>query len=137
MERNIYDNLLDEFELNFPTLARGAVTWHPSGINAITIVLKDGDRIVYDSITRTVRSIRSAEECKIIPEVDWKKEFGYRLGSIMRNKGLNLESLSERSEISRITLGKYIHGSSLPTSYNTMKLARALECSISELMDFN
>ena len=132
---NIYDVLLDELELHFPELAKNAVNWYPSGRHEITVKLNDGQLFTYNSTLKGVRFIRRSED-KGLSESELRDEFRDRLYKTMLSKGISQLELAEMTGISNVTISNYFNGKSIPSLYNVSLLARALECSISELTDF-
>lgn len=135
MDRHIYDDILDEFELHHPNIARNVVSWHPSGRREITVKLNDGNRVVFDDALKTIRYISNHSD-PLLEEDSWKTGFGRKLGQALFNKGLTQNVLSERTGISQVMISRYISGKTMPSAYATAKIARALECSIHELTDF-
>ena len=136
MNRNTYDDLIDNFELYFPTIAKHAVHWYPSGRHCITIVLDDGTRTVYDDMLKTMRNVTNLQECDLLSEDEFKTELGRKLRSIMADKGIGQSYLADISGVTRLTISKYMNGTAAPTVYNLIKLARALDCAVSELIDY-
>lgn len=133
MKRDTYNDVLDNFELNFPTIAEATVHWFPSGRNEITAVLDDGDRVIYNNMSRTIRgTINDSEQ---LSEEQWRKEFSIKLRNILADKGMNQETLSDLTNISRVTISRYVRGQSAPSSCNLALIARALNCSITELIE--
>ena len=135
MERHIYDDILDDFELYYPEIVKDAVTWYPSGRREITVKLRDGGRVIFDGGSKTFRRI-SNYDAPMMEEDNWKTGFGRKLGQALCNRCISQSTLSERTGISQTMISRYISGNSIPSAYIIAKLARALECSLNELMDF-
>lgn len=133
--KNKYFMILEEFEKYYPMLAEDAVDWYPSGRDEITVKLKNGSRVYYDHDQKAFGYVRTNIDSNY-EEENWKKEFGRRLNKLMRSKGLIQSELAGLSEMSVISISNYIRGVSTPSGYNIIKLARALGCSVSELIDF-
>jgi len=68
-------------------------------------------------------------------EQEWKNEFARRLRRIAyRNKKYNQRELAEASGINEVTVSRYYNGLRSPSSDNLIKLAKALDCTIDELI---
>lgn len=135
MNREIYDDILDNFELYFPEIAKDAVGWHPSGRNTITVRLRNGDSVLFDDIMKTSRHIRKRDD-QSLTEDEWRYEFKSRLAQILRHRGISQERLSELTGITQAMISRYITGKSVPSAYTITKIAQALECSPIELTEF-
>lgn len=59
--------------------------------------------------------------------------FGVRLRMLRKEKGWRQVDLSERTHIDLSTLSKYEQGSSHPTYWNLMEIAKILDVSLDEL----
>ena len=71
-------------------------------------------------------------------EREWREEFSRRLRRIAyRNKKYNQRQLAEASGINEVTISRYDNGLRSPTSENLIKIARALDCTIDELVMVN
>ena len=137
MVENDYNYVLEEFKLYFPGLASKTVHWYPSGRHEITVKLQDRTKFIFNFIGKTVRRIPlSDEDLQEMPEDHWRKEFSIRLQTILSDRGWSQCDLAERTGISQVSISKYMNGKVLPNSYTTMRIARALECSVTELTDF-
>lgn len=91
------------------------------------VKLNNGTRVLY---------VPRAEELLVLPpdvddpsEQTFKLLFGRRLRMIMRDREINRVQLSEITGISKMSIGRYINGTSLPSGYTIRKFARALNCS--------
>ena len=132
----MWDSVLAEFEQEFSTIAVDVVDWYPSGQMEITVKTENGDKYVYNWLYKSIRIVHSVDHDLEMEEEDWRKSFVHMLTHKMYRLGLSQDILSERTGISRVTISKYVNGKATPSSYNIRKLARALKCSTSELMDF-
>ena len=137
MNRNSYNSLLDAFELHFPNIAEHVLDWYPSGRHEITLKLDDYTKIVYDNIDNSIRTIFPAGEADTdeIPEEAWRQEFGIKLTRKMAQAGLDQNQLAELTGISKCSLSKSMNGKTSPSSYSLLRLARALNCTVSELTE--
>ena len=62
---------------------------------------------------------------------------GERIKQTRNKKGLTQEELSQKANISRVSIGNYERGDRTPPSNILIKIANALEISITELLDNN
>lgn len=60
--------------------------------------------------------------------------FQIRLRQLMATKGFNQIRLADETGISKILINKYINGKTVPSILNLMKIARALGCTLDELL---
>ena len=135
--KNDYQFIFDEFELQYPIIAEKTNGWYSSGQYEITIKLLDGRIFLYDFIDKTIRELNTFDgEEQYSSEKDWVKEFSKRFNRRVRLSGLTQKEISELTDISVQTLSRYSTGKGIPSAMNLSRLARALKCSPSELVDF-
>jgi transcriptional regulator with XRE-family HTH domain len=70
-------------------------------------------------------------------EEQWREEFSKKLSSKMSVEGVNQLRLAKRSGISEASISKYISGTQTPKVYALMRIAKALNASIFELIPFS
>lgn len=127
MENDMYSN----FELYYPNVARQVDSYLPTlDPDELMIVLKDGSRILYNDFDNSVRNLPS--DSNNMSEGQCKREFGFRLKKLMYKRCITQEELSNQTGITQAMISRYICGESLPSFYNTDKIAKALGCSIDE-----
>ena len=134
--KKLFDELMfEDFKMFCPWSKRGVVRWKTFDKTQIIVELDDGSKILYDYLDKTFRNLHpivegdNEEEC-------WRYEFSQRLRTKMRQRAVRQEILSEETGISRPMISHYMNGKSLPSIYNVMKIARALHCTVEELMHF-
>lgn len=98
------------------------------------IVLKNGERIIYDGLVDTCRT--PPENPMEMSERECNLEFGSRLRKIMIRKGYNQRRLSEMTGLSPALISRYLNGRSSPGFYNVDRIARVLGCSTDDLRYF-
>ena len=76
------------------------------------------------------------KEVIILTEAEWKSKFSDKVLSKMDRVGVNQRELSKVTRIPENTLGRYINGERVPRVDAVVNIARALECSVSELVQF-
>ena len=133
MQSYTYNDVLDRFKQNYPIIATNINRWHPSGKNAIVVMLSDGSEIEYHSISNSIRNVPKITDQNDFTEDNYQREFSYNLMNKMLDAGVDQSLLSEKTGISQSSISKYLHRKALPNIYKCEKIARALNCSINEL----
>ena len=141
MAHDIYDSIFDEFCKMCPWAAKDVKKWYPSENEMeITIELRDGSAMQYDYILKCFRSGASLKELlesrKVTNEEEWRMEFAIRLFKKMQIKGWTQEDLAWDTNISQGSIAKYVNGITTPSAYNVWKMARVMNCPITDLVDF-
>lgn len=127
MNGTVYEN----FERFFPSIARLALKCRQVDFFSIMVDLADGDRIIYDDVEKTIRTLPkdptklSKEQCS--------REFGLRLRRMMTIKGMTQEMIQEKTGIHQVVISNYMNGKSMPSFYAVDKIAKALGCSLDDL----
>lgn len=68
-------------------------------------------------------------------EQEWREEFGKRITRLKYRAGkMNQKELAEASGISEDAISRYKNGTRTPSGYNLVRLAKALNCSLDELL---
>ena len=133
-------HLFDDMRKYCSFLVDDVVDWKQSGLSELTAILNDGTRVKYNASDHryTILGNRSSsnedDERYFITEEECRHEFARRLRSCMRDRGMTQTMLSDLTDISQVTMSKYINGRALPGYYNIGRLARALRCSVNDLM---
>lgn len=129
--------LIRDFEDHYPSLVEQMVDWYPSGRMEITILIDDGRRLTYNGSMHTLRVIHDPhDDSEYIDDEKWRKEFSAQFRRKLSTTNLTQEDISELTGISKVMLSKYRQGKATPSGTNLCKLARALECTVSELAEF-
>ena len=66
----------------------------------------------------------------------WKKKFGKNLEKLMTEKGINQTDLSRKADISQPRIHDYLEGKCIPNGWRLVNIAKVLECSVDDLVDF-
>ena len=129
---------MKDIEMRHPDVYRMVDDIFESDVSEYTLTLTDGSKVIYDGLNSCLRSVREerGDELSSMPEEDWRYKFSIKLNRRAQCRGMNQGDLSEESGISKVMVGKYLNGKSTPNAYNLAKLARALGCSVSDLVDF-
>ena len=124
------NDIFKNCEMYYPFVTDDAPAMIDIGYMDLLVETKDGEYYIYNDMARTIR--RVARDRHNVTGTEFRKEFGNRLRNIMFLRGLSQNELSERSDISQVTISKYTTGKSVPGFYNLYKIARALGCSVDD-----
>ena len=69
-------------------------------------------------------------------EAEWRLKFSDKVVGKMCYLGINQRELARLSQIPENTLSRYINGSRTPKIDAVINIAKALECSVTELVQF-
>lgn len=131
----IVDEIRNDFNDYFPSFSRRTVDFYRSGRFEITVIFDDGRKAYYNYLTKNIRIIhlRSDE----YSEESWKHQFAITLTRKLADKQMTKRELSDATGISQMSLSNYTNEKSIPSAYAITRIADALECSVSELIDFD
>ena len=68
-------------------------------------------------------------------EVEFIKYFGNSLSYELEDAWMNQRELADITGISETTISRYINGSQMPSLKNVVNIAKALDCSVLDLID--
>ena len=98
----------------------------------ILFEFKDGRKKVYDSMLHSYRGFYP-EDYELTDD-DWKRSFKIRLYSIMKHRQITQEELAEKVGTSQTMITRYATGRCVPSVVMLAKIARALRCSVDDLL---
>lgn len=128
----VNETYIRNFGLYYPALAERAVSYENIGRFRLLVELDDGTRGEYSELSKTFK--------RFVPfdgtEENWKREFRHRLITLMDESPHDQTSLAEASGLSQKSISNYVWGRTIPSGYAIAKLAKALNCSVSDLTDF-
>ena len=93
----------------------------------VLFTFKDGRKIIIDSQTYYHREMYP-DDYEFTDE-QYRKEFGRRLRTIMRRKGINQEELANCLGTTQTVISRYITGDAMPDCVRTKRIANILNCS--------
>ena len=125
--------LIDDFELYFPWVAKHVFSYKLKSYGLLEIVLDDNSKLIYDWYDKSILNLK--DNLDDISEEAWRKHFRYKLIKLLNNRHIPQKVLSELTGISERTLTKYTNGLATPSLYNARKIARALKVDVCELVD--
>ena len=130
MKEKHFDYVYKDFKKDHHYSDDDIVDWWPIGANAIIAVLKDGTKLEYHHMLRTVRKVPTYNGS----EEEWRREFSRRLSFEMYERGFDQTYLAEASGISQTAISKYLHRKTTPSAYAVDRMARALGCYMDDLL---
>lgn len=132
--KDYWTSVYNEFCRSYPDLAEDILDWYPSAQFEITVKLTGDRRYAYTMFGK-LYDIRDNDKETDINDEEWKKRFSKKMYDRMCVVHTTQEILSKETGISQTMISKYMTGKSIPSCLNAIKMARALKCSVSELMD--
>nr|WP_296955285.1 helix-turn-helix transcriptional regulator [uncultured Mediterraneibacter sp.] len=133
INKDYWTPILNDFINDYPNMGDEIAKWYPCGRYEICIELKNGRKYIYDMIERFPRPV-SDDISSVRSEEEWRKNFSIKLRKRLSEVSMDQEELSERANLSRITVSKYVRGISTPSAYNLLKIATVLRSPLSELV---
>lgn len=133
-----WEMIFSDLKQRAPATAAETEEWYPCEVLTITLKLKNGRRMRYDYRTKDLYFVdpKDIDDLYDLTRKEWNKEFGKNLKRLMRLKGLKQRDLCEISGVSQEAISNYMYGKTIPNLYFSAKIARALECSLLDLIDF-
>lgn len=128
-----YNSIHDEFERMFPLIAQRVISWWPGGRGKIVLAINDGSRIIYDGVRH---SMWNARDTRGNDEDEWRRYFAFKLEDVMLLNNVSSKELSERVGISTQMISRYLNRKSTPSPFIVQKIARALNTTSAELIEF-
>lgn len=130
MGSRIHNYLLKNLRMNYADIFNNASDFRFTRASEVIIIMNDGVRLVYNDMDKTVRELPSADT---LSKDQCVREFGFRLRSIMHQKGVTQAELAVRTGMPQTSLSRYVNGKHEPGLYNVDRIATALGCSVDDL----
>lgn len=132
-----YEHVFNSLLENHPYMEKELVEWSPRGEWGIRITLTDGSEYDYDVITNGIRKVinHRMSGMEDITEERCRASISYHLVELMALRGFSQNTLSEYTGLSKGSINNYINGTSTPSATALRKMARALDCNITDLLD--
>ena len=124
---------LNCFKQNYPQFAYRIDSWFASGLDEITVILDDGEKIAYDIKSERLYKIVNDDECT---DEEFGKLLSDRIKHEMMSRQMTQKFLSQSTGIPQSSISEYINGRKIPSALVLKKIARALRCSVNELLWF-
>ena len=97
----------------------------------LLIVFHNGKKVILDRYTGYHKDI-FYKDVKELTEEQEKREFAYRLRSLMNRKWITQEQLADQINTSQVMISRYVRGETIPSAITLRKMAKALECSMDD-----
>lgn len=123
--------LYENYKLYFPSFAKRSVSWKQTDSFELEINNEDGSIDIYNDMDHTL-----GPKINTGTDVGWKKEFARRLQKKITMRGITQVRLGELTGISQPLLSLYTQGKTLPSVQKASALAKALNCSVNDLIGF-
>lgn len=123
--------LYENFKLYFPSIEKGCISWEQTDLFELEIHNKDGSIDIYNDMDHSL-----GRKIDTRTDAGWKKEFARRLRKKIVMRGVTQVSLGEMTGISQQLLSLYTQGKTLPSVQKASALAKALNCSVNDLIGF-
>lgn len=123
--------LYENFKLYFPSIEKCCVGWRQTDLWELEIDDKDGYVFIYNDMDHSL-----GQKIDTSTDAGWKKEFARRLRKKIAMRELTQVSLGEMTGISQQLLSLYTQGKTLPSVQKASALAKALNCSVNDLIGF-
>ena len=127
-----WSELFAGFKMYYPSLADKVIKIEQKSDYVIFVTLSDGTIIEYNDLMNSIRTVQPYDES----EDGWEREFAHRLLELMVEKDFDQSHLSEVSGVSQQSISNYMHRKTMPTGFVIKKLAKALQCAVSDLINF-
>lgn len=136
-----YYEIFETFKRYFPSEVANIVDWRPSVRNEIIVYLKDGDVMYFSGNDNRYGYIKKHSVDEFgdydMSDEELRVEFSNKLKRLIQARYMNQRGLSEATGISVAVINHYITGRNLPDFKNLRRLSKALECSVSELVNID
>lgn len=126
--------LIDRLKLMYPFIYEQAESFELESFHELMIVDKDGGKYRYDDVYDTFRYFKPGYDSDDRDAERIKRTFGFRLQRQMTLRGMTQADLSDATGISQPTISNYINRRQSPDIVKLTLMARALRCSVDELL---
>ena len=66
----------------------------------------------------------------------WKEKFSEKLREQMQKQNISKYDLSDKTGFTSMSIYYYMSGKNIPSAFAVARIAKALNCSVNDLMDF-
>ena len=98
----------------------------------LLIIFKNGRKVIYDRFTGYYKDVFYDSIYELTEEQE-KKEFAFRLRSLMGRRGISQDVLAESIDSTQSMISRYVRGETIPSVIVARKIAKVLDCSIDDL----
>lgn len=129
---------IEKFKQEFCILGEHVAEYEPISPDIILIYLDDGRSLEYDNSANCIKWIskwRNTVGIYTIKQYEWQRVFTERIRERVSALQLSNAELARRACISEFSAGNYLYRCTTPGLYEVYKLAHALYCRPSYLID--
>ena len=132
-----YSEIFNDFKLHHPYMVNDVDSFRPRGEMGIRITMQNGTRYDYDIVTRGVRMVKTfvANDIRDITDEYCRSALAYNLSERMAIKGYSQHTLAEDTGLSKGSIYNYLNQKATATSTALRRMARALDCTVDELLN--
>lgn len=137
MNKKHYEEILEQFKKHHPYMADGISEWRPRGEMGIRVEMNDGKTYDFHAMSNSIRNVetRPMHRDDSFDEEKWREIFADRLNEYMCTKRITQQGLAEYTGLSKGAINNYVNGNATPSAYALSKLARALDCTVMDLVE--
>ena len=100
--------------------------------------MKDGSKVIFDALDRTAIYIKPRTDSDAeLSEEEWRKEFSRKLKRKLAMRNISQKNLAVQTGMPYNTVCRYARGDRTPDIFIIKKIAKALNCEVVELIDFD
>lgn len=134
-----YKILYEQFKTEYDVEDFHVDWWEPTSNHGILVHMKNGDNIFYKNTSESPEINTSYELDQYgdytMSDLEYKTAFSKKLQWYMLLREMSQKELSELTGINVSTLSHYMNGRRIPDLRATIRICRALDCSVEELTD--
>lgn len=132
-----YKEIFKDFTAHHPYMTGDVDDYRPRGEMGIRITMLNGTRYDYDIITRGVRMVKTfvADDIRDITDDYCRAALAYNLSERMSLKGYSQQTLAEDTGLSKGSIYNYLNQKATATATALRRMARALDCTVDELLN--
>ena len=129
-----FETMLEDFKLYYPSFVENAERIEQESDTELIAYQKDGSKVVYDQVIHAFRYFSPDYDSLKRTDEEVKLSFAIQLERAMRERGVTQSMLSEETGISQQAISTYLCGKQTPNVVTLFKLAKALGCSMNDLL---
>lgn len=134
-ERELYEREL--FMLYCPFNNVEVVDQESIGDYDTIFKLSNGERILFDTLSKGVKWLRPHEKNEELTDDEWHKEFRRKLRKKITLSRLSQKELACVLGVSENTISNYVTGKRYPNIQVFMKMCKTFKCTMDELTNFD
>lgn len=125
------ENLLKNFELYFPATFSKMLSYKIID-ELVYAELNDGTIVRYDDMRNSIKTVRRIDN--ELTEAQSRMELSRRIYNRMRKLGITQYELAAMTGLTEVTISRYMNCRSSPTYFSLSKIAKALKCTLDDLV---